>query len=214
MKPTTTGYTEMQPYHWKWILYCLTASLIVSGCKLFKSSYPFKGKTIGAIDKSNAIPAEELFQMDHISAKKYIGKEITISGLRPSKIWMEDTTAGHTTCEFSFSRVSDSGRIRWKEVRLLFVSNPEDLRSEVPTFLESPADTTFFSTMNIYSNELSPCFLKKQGFFNCDTKLDSTGITCPFDPIDLYVSGRVVFSGGDSADQFHPWYLIATGLAN
>jgi len=154
----------MQPYHWKWILYCLTASLIVSGCKLFKSSYPFKGKTIGAIDKSNAIPAEELFQMDHISAKKYIGKEITISGLRPSKIWMEDTTAGHTTCEFSFSRVSDSGRIRCKEVRLLFVSNPEDLRSEVPTFLESPADTTFFNNEHIFQRALS-LLLKKARVF-------------------------------------------------
>ncbi len=143
-KPSAQGDKIMHPSPWKWILCGLTASLFASGCELFKSSYPFKGKTIGAIDKSNAITAEELFQMDYKSGKEYIGKEITISGLRPSKIWMEDTTAGHTTCEFSFSRVSDSGRIRWKEVRLLFVSNLEDLRSEVPTFLESPTDTNFF----------------------------------------------------------------------
>jgi len=204
----------MRPSPWKWILCGLTASLFASGCELFKSSYPFKGKTIGAIDKSNAITANDLFKIDYESAKKFIGKEITISGLRPSQIWMKDTTPGHVTCEFSFSGFSDSGRIRWKEVSMIFVSDPSDIRSQEENFFQRSEDTSLFSAKNVYTNELSPCFLKNEGLYYCQTRLDSTGIECPFSPENLFISGRVVSSGGDSAGQFQAWYLIATGLAN
>lgn len=212
MKPTTTGDTEMQPSHWKWILCGLTASLIVSGCELFKSSYPFKGKTIGAIDKSNAISADELFGMDYQTAKKYIGKDLTITGLRPSKIWMKDTTTGHTTCEFSFSRFSDSALVRSREVSFAFISKPEDVQDMIPA--EDYVDLNLVTPKNFYSNNLSPCFLESEGVFWCKSKLDSTGVDCPFDPVDLFVSGKVLYSGGDSADRILSWHFIATGIAN
>ncbi|MBK8805077.1 MAG: hypothetical protein IPN71_23980 [Fibrobacteres bacterium] len=202
----------MQPSHWKWILCGLTATLIVSGCELFKSSYPFKGKTIGAIDKSNAISADELFGMDYQTAKKYIGKDLTITGLRPSKIWMKDTTTGHTTCEFSFSRFSDSALVRSREVSFAFISKPEDVQDMISA--EEHVDLNLVTPKNFYSNNLSPCFLKSEGVFWCKSKLDSTGVDCPFDPVDLFVSGKVLFSGGDSADRILSWHFIATGIAN
>ena len=202
----------MRPSPWKWILCGLTASLFASGCELFKSSYPFKGKTIGAIDKSNAITAEELFQMDYQAAKKYVGKDLTITGLRPSGIWMKDTSKGHVNCSYSFSKFSDSNLVRSRELYFNFISSPEDIKDLIPD--EENIDLNLVTPTNLFDPKLSPCFLKREGNFWCKSTIDSTGVDCPFDPAELFVSGKVLFSGGDSADRIFSWYFIATGIAN
>ncbi len=202
----------MRPSPWKWILCGLTASLFASGCELFRSSYPFKGKTIGAIDKSNAITAEELFQMDYQTAKKYIGKDLTITGLRPYQILMEDTTTGHATCRFSFSRFADSGRTRSREVFFHFIAKPEDVQDFIQN--DAKVDLNLVAPANFLAGQRKVCFLENEGNYWCKSTLYPDGVDCPLDPANLFVSGKVLFSGGDSANRIFSWLLIATGISN
>ncbi len=165
----------MQPSHWKWILCGLTASLLFSGCELFKSSYPFKGKTIGAIDKSNAITAEELFQIDYQTAKKYIGKDLTITGLRPYQILMEDTTTGHATYRFSFSRFAYSGRTRSREVFFHFISKPEDAQDLIQN--DAKVDLNLVTPANFLADQRKVCFLENEGNYCANRHLILTAST-------------------------------------